>query len=172
MMNEFLKIGQFMLGAFLHAWPYLLVTIPVAVFVNVSGISKYIERALRAKPMTAIFLATLVGAFSPFCSCGVIPVISALLIGGVPLAPVMSFWLASPSMDPEIFFLSVAELGMDLAVWRLAGTFIMSLCGGFITHFFLKTGWLDNNILRKIQNGTSSDQNASHALQTVSLKQG
>jgi len=148
MINEIMKIGQFMIEAYIHAWPYLLVTIPLAVLVNVSGISKYIERAFSARPMISIILATVVGAFSPFCSCGVIPIISALLIGGVPLAPVMSFWLASPSMDPEVFFLSVSQLGMDLAVWRLAGTFIMSLAGGYITHFLIKINWLERDVLK------------------------
>jgi uncharacterized membrane protein YraQ (UPF0718 family) len=65
----------------------------------------------------------------------VIPVISSLLIGGVPLAPVMSFWIASPSMDPEIFFLSTASIGWELSVWRLAATFGISLSAGYITHF-------------------------------------
>jgi len=46
-----------------------------------SGASKHIKRAFDAGPIAAILLATLVGAFSPFCSCGVIPVIAALLNG-------------------------------------------------------------------------------------------
>jgi uncharacterized membrane protein YraQ (UPF0718 family) len=101
--------------------------------------------------MIAIFLATAVGAFSPFCSCGVIPVVAALLIGGVPLAPVMAFWIASPSMDPEAFFLSVATLGWKLAVWRLAATLILSLSAGFVTHFIVQQGWLGESILRSRQ---------------------
>jgi len=148
MINEIAKIGNFMVEAYIHAWPYLLVTIPLAVLVNLSGISRFIEKAFSAKPLLAILLATVVGAFSPFCSCGVIPVITALLISGVPLAPVMSFWLASPSMDPEVFFLSVSQLGMDLAVWRLIGTFIMSLAGGYITHFLIQIKWLGKDVLK------------------------
>ncbi|MGD2100558.1 MAG: permease, partial [Desulfobacterales bacterium] len=105
MIAPILDISRFIIDAFLHTWPYLLVTIPLAVAVQMSGASKYIKRAFEARPLTAILLATVVGAFSPFCSCGVIPVIASLLISGVPLAPVMSFWIASPSMDPEIFFL-------------------------------------------------------------------
>jgi uncharacterized membrane protein YraQ (UPF0718 family) len=93
---------------FVRLLPYLLLTIPIAVAVQLSGAAKYIRRAFAARPLPAIILATAVGAFSPFCSCGVIPLVAALLIGGVPLAPVMSFWIASPLMDPEIFFLSVA----------------------------------------------------------------
>ena len=146
--DELIKISNFIYDAFLHIWPYLLVTIPLAVAINMSGASKYIKRAFAAKPFTAIILATVVGAFSPFCSCGVIPVIASLLISGVPLAPVMSFWIASPSMDPEIFFLSVGMIGWDLAVWRLAATLVLSFVAGLLTHAVMASGWLGQPILR------------------------
>jgi len=155
MFDQILMIANFMVNAFLHVWPYLLITIPLAVAVQMSGASKYISRAFAARPVVAIFLATAVGAFSPFCSCGVIPVVATLLIGGVPLAPVMSFWIASPSMDPEVFFLSVATIGWELAVWRLVATFLLSLSAGFITHFVVRRGWLGAEILRR-QRPTSS----------------
>jgi uncharacterized membrane protein YraQ (UPF0718 family) len=161
MISEIIKIANFMGEAFLHIWPYLLVTIPLAVAVNMSGASKYIKRAFDTKPITAILIATIVGAFSPFCSCGVIPVIAALLISGVPLAPVMSFWIASPSMDPEIFFLSVGTIGWNLAVWRLIGTLLLSLSAGFITHFAIEKQWIGTNILR--------NRNASVTQSTYSL---
>jgi uncharacterized membrane protein YraQ (UPF0718 family) len=148
MLEQILRLGDFIVNSFLHIWPYLLVTIPLAVVVQMSGASKYIKRAFQAKPLSAILLATLVGAFSPFCSCGVIPVIAGLLISGVPLAPVMSFWIASPSMDPEIFFLSVGMIGWKLAVWRLAAALFLSLSAGFITHVAMKRGWLGQQILR------------------------
>ena len=148
LLDEMLKIGEFIFESFLHIWPYLVVTIPLAVAINMSGASKYIKRAFAAKPFTAIVLATVVGAFSPFCSCGVIPVIASLLISGVPLAPVMSFWIASPSMDPEIFFLSVGMIGWDLAVWRLAATLILSFGAGLLTHVVMENGWLGQPILR------------------------
>jgi uncharacterized membrane protein YraQ (UPF0718 family) len=146
--NEILRIGTFIVESFMHIWPYLVVTIPLAVAVQMSGASKYIKRVFEAKPLTAIVLATAVGAFSPFCSCGVIPVIASLLISGVPLAPVMSFWIASPSMDPEIFFLSVGMIGWELAVWRLAATLLLSFSAGLITHIVMGRGWLGRQILR------------------------
>jgi uncharacterized membrane protein YraQ (UPF0718 family) len=149
MLDQIFEIGNFILNAFWHIWPYLLITIPLAVAVRMSGASQYISRAFQARPVIAVFLATAVGAFSPFCSCGVIPVIAAMLIGGVPLAPVMSFWIASPSMDPEIFFLSVATLGWELAVWRLGATLVLSLSAGFITHLLMQRGWLGQEVLRK-----------------------
>lgn len=147
-MEQVLRIAEFILSSFLHIWPYLLITIPVSVIVNVSGASKFISKALSKNPLLSIFLATVVGAFSPFCSCGVIPVITSLLIGGVPLAPVMSFWIASPSMDPEIFFLSTSVLGWQLAIWRLASTFAISLLAGYITHYVTRKGFIGEEVLR------------------------
>lgn len=154
--SQFTEIASFVLSAYAKSWPYLLLTIPLAVLINLSGISRYLEKAFTARPLTAIFLAALVGAFSPFCSCGVIPVITSLLIGGVPLAPVMSFWLASPSMDPEIFFLSVSRIGWDLAVWRLAATFVMSLAGGYAAWFLGNRGWIGSFSLKKSVEKASS----------------
>lgn len=152
MINEVMKIAEFMGTAFLHIWPYLIITLPLAVAVNMTGASKYIKKAFDRGPVAAIILATAVGAFSPFCSCGVIPVIAALLIGGVPLAPVMSFWIASPSMDPEIFFLSVGTIGWDLAVWRLAGTLFLSLAAGFITLYAVRSRWIPADFMRRAPN--------------------
>jgi len=148
MLEQISLIGDFIIKAFLHIWPYLLITIPISVAVNMSGASKHINKAFKAKPFISIIIATFVGALSPFCSCGVIPIIASLLLGGVPLAPVMSFWIASPSMDPEMFFLSVATLGWELAIWRLTSTLLLSLSAGFITHYIWKKGWLGDTYVK------------------------
>lgn len=168
-MEQILKIAGFILDSFIHIWPYLLITIPMAVIVKLSGAAKYINKALSKKPLVSILLATIIGAFSPFCSCGVIPIITSLLIGGVPLAPVMSFWIASPSMDPEIFFLSTASIGWSLAIWRLAATFFISLSAGYITHLFLKKGLLGTNILKSNSYSPALLSSAKHLLHRVIL---
>ena len=148
MLDTTAAIADQVVSGLLRMWPYLLLTIPLAVAVQMAGAARYIRAAFAARPVPAIILATLVGAFSPFCSCGVIPVIASLLLGGVPLAPVMSFWVASPSMDPEIFFLSVATLGWKLALWRLLATLAVSLAAGFITHAAVTSGWIAGPIVR------------------------
>jgi len=150
-MGQLAEIARFFLDSFLHMWPYILISIPLAVVVQISGVARLINKGLSKKPIISILLATIVGAFSPFCSCGVIPVISSLLIGGVPLAPVMSFWIASPSMDPEIFFLSTATVGLKLSVWRLVSTFVISLSAGIFTHFAFLKGFIGKDVLRENQ---------------------
>lgn len=130
--GEIIAILQFIGKAFLHLAPFLAISVPLAVALKRSGASESIRSRLGKNQILAVALATVIGAVSPLCSCGVIPVIAALLTSGVPLAPVMSFWLASPSMDPEILLLSAGSVGWQLAIWRLAATFVMSFGAGLI----------------------------------------
>jgi uncharacterized membrane protein YraQ (UPF0718 family) len=79
----------------------------------------------------------------------VVPIITSLLISGVPLGPVMAFWIASPAMDPEVFVLSIGVVGFDLAVARLVATLVLSLSGGFIAHGLEQRGFFADGILRE-----------------------
>jgi uncharacterized membrane protein YraQ (UPF0718 family) len=132
-MNGLVAIAQFVATAVWNVWPLFLISIFFSVLIRALKLDGVIRRAFNANVGTAILLATLVGAFSPFCSCTVVPVIAGLLLSGVPLAPIMSFWIASPTMDPEIFSLSVGILGWPLALARLVATLALSLAAGYIT---------------------------------------
>jgi uncharacterized membrane protein YraQ (UPF0718 family) len=79
----------------------------------------------------------------------VIPVVTGLLLGGVPLAPVMAFWVASPTMDPEMFALTVATLGWPLALARLLATVVLSLGAGYLTLLLTRSGLLGPDVLRR-----------------------
>ncbi len=138
-MNDIIEIITFVTTAVWKIWPFFLISIFLAVLINQLNLSSAIRRAFDNRIGIAIVAATAVGAFSPFCSCTVIPVIAGLLASGVPLAPVMSFWIASPTMDPEIFALTAGILGMPLAVVRLLATLLLSLGAGFLTWALLKT---------------------------------
>lgn len=148
MLAELGRIASFVLEALGRAWPYLLLTIPLAVAVNISGAGAKLGKVLGKSPVIGVLIATAFGAVSPLCSCTVIPVIFSLLKSGVPLGPVMAFWLASPSMDPEIFLLSVNTLGSELAWWRLAATGLMSIIGGLLAGELWRRGALGQQILR------------------------
>jgi len=141
-MNDLVSITQFVATAVWHVWPLFLISILLSVLIRTLKLDGVIRRAFDANVGTAILLATLVGAFSPFCSCTVVPVIAGLLLSGVPLAPIMSFWIASPTMDPEIFTLSVGILGWPLALARLGATLVLSLAAGYITMALTNTSLL------------------------------
>lgn len=141
-MNDLTMIIQFVWQAAWGALPYFLISIFLAVLVNQLKLEGTIRRVFNNRIGIAIVLATAVGAFSPFCSCTVIPIIAGLLSSGVPLAPIMSFWIASPTMDPEIFALTVGILGWPMAAVRLVATLLLSLGAGYLTLILSRMGIL------------------------------
>jgi len=133
------------------AWdilPVFFFSVALGVLIRTLELDGTIRRAFDARIGFAVLLATAVGAFSPFCSCTVVPLVAGLLVAGVPLAPVMAFWVASPTMDPEIFALSVGMLGWPLAVARLLATLALSLGAGYLTLMLVRSGLLGGKVLR------------------------
>ena len=94
---------QFTLGSLWHVAPFLLLSIGIAAYAQASGADNLIAKAFQGRIAVMIPVAALFGALSPFCSCGVIPIIAALLSMGVPVAGVMEHWgpdLPSPKPSP------------------------------------------------------------------------
>lgn len=143
MVSEVEILIRFVWDAFATNWWLIALSVPLAVVARLSGIGEAARRGLERNGSVSIVIATLFGAFSPLCSCSVIPVVFGLLTAGVPLAPIMSFWIASPSMDPEIFLLSVTTIGWPLSITRLVATLAISLSAGYVTAYFQRRGVLD-----------------------------
>jgi uncharacterized membrane protein YraQ (UPF0718 family) len=99
--------------------------------------------------MMTILAASLAGALSPFCSCGVIPLIAAMLASGVPLAPVMAFCISSPIMDPEMFILTAAGISLNFAIAKTIAAVGMGLMSGFTVLGLQKAGLLYNPLKTK-----------------------
>jgi len=126
--------------------PFFIVSVFISAWVTVSGFSERIKTIFAGKELIAISGAALVGATIPICSCGVIPLIAALLSSGVPLGPVMAFWISSPLMSPEIFLLTIGMLGMPYAVGRLAAAVLMGAGAGYLIYFLSSRGWLKDQL--------------------------
>jgi uncharacterized membrane protein YraQ (UPF0718 family) len=139
----------FVARAVLGVAPFFALSIALAAYAKASGAENLIARAFTGRPETMIVVASLMGALSPFCSCGVIPVIAALLATGVPLAPVMAFWLASPLMDPSMFFLTAGVLGVQFAVAKTLAAIGVGLLGGFGVLALQRFGPLTGPALRE-----------------------
>ena len=130
----------FTLDAIVGVAPFLLASIGIAAYAKASSADALIARAFSGRALTMIVMASVVGALSPFCSCGVIPLIAALLAMGVPLAPVMAFWLASPLMDPSMFLLTSGTLGLEFAVFKTGAAIAVGFIGGGGIYLLMRTG--------------------------------
>jgi uncharacterized membrane protein YraQ (UPF0718 family) len=81
--------------------PLMMVAIVMAGAAKVIGAESLIAKAATQREGRMIALFAVCGALLPFCSCGVVPVIASLLAAGVPLAPVMAFWMSAPLMGSQ-----------------------------------------------------------------------
>ncbi|HUH00335.1 MAG TPA: permease [Gammaproteobacteria bacterium] len=143
-------------GALLGISPWLAISVGCAAFARASGLDRLVARAFTGSPARMIVLAALFGALSPFCSCGVIPVIAGLLAAGVPLAPVMAFWLSSPLMDPNMFALTAATLGLEFAFAKALAAIAIGLFSGAVTHGLVARGYLRETLRIPFDGGTAS----------------
>ena len=133
--------------------PFLLASVAIAAYAGASGADGLIARAFSGRTAIMVVTAALFGGLSPFCSCGVIPLIAALLAMGVPLAPVMAFWLASPVIDPSMFVLTAGLLSVDFAIAKTLAAVGLGLLGGFGTMALAGLGGLKNPLKPDVGNG-------------------
>lgn len=140
-------------GALMNTAPFLVLSIGIAAWAGATGADNLIARAFTGAPLMMIALGALAGGISPFCSCGVIPLIAALLAMGVPLSAVMAFWLASPIMDPSMFVLTAAVLNLEFAVAKTLAAIGLGLFGGLVVHLMARGGALADPLREGIGNG-------------------
>ena len=139
--------------ALLETAPYLLLSVGVAACAGATGADGLIARAFTGAPVVMILVAAAFGGLSPFCSCGVIPLIAALLAMGVPLSAVMAFWLASPVIDPSMFALTVGVLGVEFAVAKTLAAIGLGVVGGYITLALTRGGAFADPLRPGVGNG-------------------
>jgi len=131
--------APFTLSARIGTAPFILFAVLAVATLKATGAENLLARAFEGNPARMIVLAALLGGLSPFCSCEVIPFIAALLAVGAPLGAVMAFWLASPLMDPAMFFITSGAIGMDFALAKTVAAVGLGLMGGFGTQMLSGT---------------------------------
>lgn len=120
--------------------PFVLLAVALAAAARATGADRQIARAFAASESSAIVAAALIGALAPFCGVGVVPLVAAALIAGVPLSAVMAFWIASPLMHPAMFVLTAAEFDLTFAIARLLSAIGLGLAAGFATRELVARG--------------------------------
>ncbi len=144
---------QFVAAAATKTFGFLLLSVGLTAYAKASGVDNLISSAFSGPPWLAVLSAALMGALSPFCSCGVIPIIVALLAMGVPLAPVMAFWLASPLMDPSMFVMTSSVLGLEFAVAKTIVAISIGLLGGLGAYLLTRSGMITEVLKEGVGNG-------------------
>lgn len=111
--------------------------IPELVFSIILGatLNYWFKRAHPAyKPVhntCFIILAAIAGIISPLPSYLALPTGLALTASGVPYGAVIAFAVASPLINPSIFYLTWTQLGLRMALARTGSAFILAILAGF-----------------------------------------
>lgn len=137
-----LASAEFVARTLLLMTPLIVLAAAAGAYSKATGLDRQVSRVFSQSPGRGVLLASVFGALSPFCSCGVIALVAGMLRAGVPLGPVMAFWIASPVMDPQMFVLTSAVLGVPFALAKTLAAITMGLSSGLLVNILTARGWL------------------------------
>lgn len=134
--------------------PIVIPGILIAAWIMASGASDRMAQVMQGRSMISVMFAAVVGAITPVCGVTVLPLMAGLLAGGVPLAPVMSFWLSSPITDPAMLSVTPATLGWEFALGKTLAALGLGLFGGLVTAALQGSDWTADPLLHNRITGT------------------
>lgn len=133
--------------------PYLALSIVLSTLIKQYTTADNLKRFISGKHIhLSIVIAALLGIVSPLGSYIVIPLSAALLLAGMPLAPITAFMISSPLINPGLFVLTAGTLGMEMAVMRVFSAFLLGVTAGLTTELMLQS----NEVVVKVQTGKNA----------------
>ena len=152
------ETAAFVLAGLVSITPIVVPGILLAAWVIASGASDKVADIFQGKTLQTVLVASLVGALTPVCGVTVLPLMAGLLAAGIPLAPVMAFWLSSPITDPAMLSTTLATLGWEFGVGKTVAAVGLGLFGGLSTAALAKTVWAksplrSNGLVGSLGNG-------------------
>ena len=139
---------------------FLLTVLMMAMGVVRSWISpEKVRRWLEGKPKSlAYFLAVVLGAVTPFCSCSSIPLFIAFLSSGIPLGVTMAFLITSPMVNEVAAVLFGEAIGWNFMVAYVVVGMGAGMVGGAIVDLLKLEKWVEPFVLQiKTPVGVAAD---------------
>ena len=128
---------------FTDLWYFVLIGAVIAVSVSRFLPKGKVSVFLRERSRWAVPLCTVLGVLSPMSTFSAIPIVGALMAGGVPAPPLMAFLVSSPLMNPSLFMITGGALGWEMAIARTGSAFIMGITAGAVAYVLETRGILD-----------------------------
>lgn len=149
------ETSRYVLESFVDVAPTIAIGLILSAWVAASGAGIVTAQWFRGRPATTIVIASAAGAVTPVCGVTVLPLMTGFLASGVPLAPIMAFWLSSPVTDPAMFAVTWAVLGPAFAIGKAVAAFALGVFAGTGTALLTGTKMVQNPLrsLRKSEAG-------------------
>ncbi len=102
----------------------------------------WLRRALERRAASSIAIASLLGLLSPLCTFAAIPIVGRLIALRMPAAPLIAFMMASPLMNPALFFYTAGIINLEMAIARTITALCTGLLAGAAVRFAQERGYL------------------------------
>ncbi len=133
-----LRILQAFFELFIKIAPYLIISIFIHVTLKRIVDVKKISLNTRSEVLS-IAAAAVLGMTSPLPTYAAVPIGISFVPLGIPVSAVMTFIIASPLINPSVFFLTLTQLDAEIAIARVIAAFVISICGGVIAGVIFKS---------------------------------
>lgn len=148
--------------------PYILAGIILGELLKLTSWTKIIYRwTTTSSPFLAVLAAVVLGAASPICTFGTVPVVLLLLRAGVGISPLVAFLSVSSMMNPQLFILTYGGLGKEIAVIRLFSVLVFGLAIGLAAYYVPTYSILKSGI---VIGNKGRDNISSNSFKKFSLK--
>lgn len=110
--------------------PYIIVGALTGEALKYASWPKYINKVCNTHPLLAISVAASLGAISPLCTYGTIPIIIRLIKMGTPISVTITFLSVSSLMNPQLFILTWGGISSEMAFARLGAVLVFGILLG------------------------------------------
>lgn len=166
--------GSYTQRVFVSIWDFLTqlvvyfaIGILIASLISVFWRREEVAGFFQKSSGCTIIAAAIIGVISPMPTYVAIPLVAALYSIGVPTPALFAFLIASPLMNPVLFFMTAGAFGYEMAFLLLLSAFVLALAGGFL----LKMALANERFRKMLFARQVTDENArpsSHQKRTLS----
>lgn len=132
------RLGAAIADLALDVAPVLLLGLVIGAVVQVVG-GRISDRWLRGGgTLSQAVRGAVLGAPSPICACGAIPVARSLRARGASVALAVAFLVATPGLGADTFALTFRLFDAQVAVIRVVGAIIVAVVGAVVVSRFAR----------------------------------
>lgn len=128
-------------------FPYVVIGVIAAELLKFTRWIDVIYKVCKTRPLLAVVTASFIGAVSPLCTYGTVPIILGLFRRGTPLSPLMSFLAVSSLMNPQLFIITWGGISPEMALVRLGSVLLFGIILGSALYTLSIHTFINNNII-------------------------
>ncbi len=145
-MSALSRVGYYLEGSYTHRvlvtvvdllgqlWYFFVAGIFISSAISLIWSRESVAAFFRRSSRVSIVGAAIAGIVSPMPMYAAIPLVAALFQIGVPIHVLFAFLVASPLINPVLFFLTAGAFGYEMALARIAAALVLGVTAGWVAY--------------------------------------